>query len=136
MIWQKEVILPAMDRGSHLVTHLIESQLPELPPKGLLHIHLAHTSAGITLNENADPTVRQDFNEIINHLVPENQSFYRHTLEGGDDMPAHMKCSLIGVEVTIPIRDQRLALGTWQGIYFCEFRDHGGRRKLILTIYS
>jgi secondary thiamine-phosphate synthase enzyme len=108
--------------------------LPSLPQKGLLHILVKHTSAGITLNENADPSVRSDFESFMNTLVPENDSLYIHTYEGSDDMPAHLKSSLIGTEITIPITNGRLNLGTWQGIYFCEFRNHGGSRRLVITI--
>ena len=135
MIQQKEITLPAFKRGFHLVTRLIEENLPELPEKGLLHILVKHTSAGITLNENADPTVRSDFEGFINKMIPERDPVYIHTYEGDDDMPAHLKSSVIGAEVTIPITGHRLNLGTWQGIYFCEFRDYGGPRKLVLTVY-
>ena len=136
MIQQKEIILPRFKRGYHLITSLIEEFLPELPEKGLLHILVKHTSAGITLNENADPTVRTDFEGFINKMIPENDSVYVHTYEGSDDMPAHLKSSVIGSEITIPITNYRLNVGTWQGIYFCEFRNFGGSRKLVLTIYS
>lgn len=136
MIEQKEITLPQFRRGYHLVTSLIEEQLPKLPEKGLLHILVKHTSAGITLNENADPTVRNDFESFINKMIPENDPVYVHTYEGSDDMPAHLKSSVMGAEITIPITCGRLNLGTWQGIYFCEFRDYGGARKVVLTIYS
>jgi len=136
MIQQKEISLSRFSRGYHLITSTIRENLPDLPENGLLHILVKHTSAGITLNENADPTVRDDFESFINTLIPENHSIYKHTLEGSDDMPAHLKSSIIGAEVTIPITNHRLNLGTWQGIYFCEFRDFGGKRDLVLTIYS
>ncbi|WP_347841274.1 secondary thiamine-phosphate synthase enzyme YjbQ [uncultured Draconibacterium sp.] len=136
MVEQIEITLPAFRRGYHLITRLIEKQLPELPEKGLLHILVKHTSAGITLNENADPTVRSDFESFINKMIPENDPVYIHTYEGSDDMPAHLKSSVIGAEITIPITRHRLNLGTWQGIYFCEFRNYGGARRLVLTIYS
>ena len=136
MIQQKEITLPRFRRGYHLITSLIEENLSELPEKGLLHILVKHTSAGITLNENADPTVRSDFEVFINKMIPENDSVYVHTYEGSDDMPAHLKSSVIGSEVTIPITNYRLNLGTWQGIYFCEFRNLGGSRRLVITIYS
>lgn len=136
MIQQKEISLPRFQRGYHLITTLIENNLPDLPEKGLLHILVKHTSAGITLNENADPTVRTDFEGFINKMIPEDDPVYIHTYEGSDDMPAHLKSSVIGAEVSIPISSHRLNLGTWQGIYFCEFRDFGGSRKLVLTIYS
>lgn len=136
MIQQKEISLPPFGRGYHLITDIIRKKMPELPEKGLLNIHCKHTSAGITLNENADPSVRHDFESIMNHLIPEGQDYYTHTLEGDDDMPAHIKASLLGASITIPITNKRLNLGTWQGIYFCEFRNHAGARRLILTIFS
>lgn len=136
MIQQKEITLPRFRRGYHLITSLIEENLPELPERGLLHILVKHTSAGITLNENADPTVRDDFESFINKMIPENDPDYIHTYEGNDDMPAHLKSSVIGAEVTIPISNSHLNLGTWQGIYFCEFRNSGGNRRLVLTVYS
>ncbi|MFW5756290.1 MAG: secondary thiamine-phosphate synthase enzyme YjbQ [Tangfeifania sp.] len=136
MIQQVEITLPRMGRGYHLITSVIERELPDLPEKGLLHILVKHTSAGITLNENADPTVRSDFESFINKMIPENDPVYEHTLEGSDDMPAHLKSSVIGAEITVPITNSRLNLGTWQGIYFCEFRNGKRSRKLVLTIYS
>ena len=136
MIRQKEISLSPFPRGFHLITGIIEQELPELPDQGMLNILIKHTSAGITLNENADPTVRDDFESFVSGMVPENQSYYIHTMEGPDDMPAHIKSSLFGSSLTIPITGGRLNLGTWQGIYLCEFRNHGGRRKLVLTIYS
>lgn len=136
MIDQKEITLPHFRRGYHLITSIIEDNLSLLPEKGLLHILVKHTSAGITLNENADPTVRTDFEGFINKMIPENDPVYVHTYEGDDDMPAHLKSSVIGAEVTIPITNHRLNLGTWQGIYFCEFRNFGGIRKVVLTIFS
>ena len=136
MIQQKEITLPPFRRGYHLITSLIEENLPQLPEKGLLHILVKHTSAGITLNENADPTVRTDFESFINKLIPENDAVYIHTYEGSDDMPGHLKSSVIGAEVTIPITNYRLNLGTWQGIYFCEFRNRGGARRVVLTVFS
>jgi len=136
MVQQVEIRLPEFRRGFHLITHLITKELSGLPEKGLLHILVKHTSAGITLNENADPSVRDDFESFINKLIPENHPLYTHILEGSDDMPAHLKSSVIGAEITIPITNHRLNLGTWQGIYFCEFRDYGGPRKLVLTVLS
>ncbi|HKL33673.1 MAG TPA: secondary thiamine-phosphate synthase enzyme YjbQ [Tangfeifania sp.] len=136
MIQQVEITLPRLGRGYHLVTSNIERELPDLPEKGLLHILVKHTSAGITLNENADPTVRGDFESFINKMIPENDPVYEHTLEGPDDMPAHLKASVIGAEITVPITNSRLNLGTWQGIYFCEFRNGKRSRKLVLTVYS
>lgn len=136
MISQIEFTLPAFRRGCHLVTDMVLRRLPDLPETGLLNLFVKHTSCGLTINENADPDVRTDLDTILNHLVPENQSYYTHTYEGSDDMPAHAKSSLAGVSLTIPITAGRLNLGRWQGIYFCEFRDYGGPRKLIATIYS
>jgi secondary thiamine-phosphate synthase enzyme len=135
MIEQKEITLKARSRGYHLIDQEILQHL-RLPDKGLLHLFIQHTSAGLTINENADSSVRADFESIFNRLVPENQSFYTHTMEGPDDMPAHIKSSLVGVSVSVPIRNGDLALGTWQGIYLCEFRDHGGPRKLLATLYT
>ena len=136
MVKQIEISLPQYSRGFHLVTGLILDKVGELPESGLLHILVKHTSAGITLNENADPSVRDDFESFVNKLIPENHPTYTHIYEGSDDMPAHLKSSIVGAEVTIPITNHRLNLGTWQGIYFCEFRNFGGRRKLVLTVFS
>jgi secondary thiamine-phosphate synthase enzyme len=136
MIQQREISLQNLRRGYHLITHIIESNLPELPETGLLNILVKHTSAGITLNENADPSVRRDFETFISELISEDYRHFTHTLEGNDDMPAHLKSSIIGQSLTIPITRHQLNLGTWQGIYFCEFRDYGGTRRLVLTVYS
>lgn len=136
MILQKELTLNNYKRGYHLITGLIEKSINNLPEKGLMNILVKHTSAGITLNENADPSVRQDFKTFIDELVPENNPLYTHTLEGSDDMPAHLKSTIIGQSITIPITNYRLNLGTWQGIYFCEFRNYGGMRKIVITVYS
>jgi secondary thiamine-phosphate synthase enzyme len=136
MIEQKEIVLEAYPRGFNLITQTIKKQLPALPEKGLLNLFIKHTSAGITINENADPSVPIDLENSINALVKENESFYTHTQEGSDDMPAHIKSSLIGCSLTIPIQNYQLALGVWQGIYLCEFRDYGGHRKILSTIYS
>lgn len=125
-----------MRRGYHLITGFIEDNLPELPEAGLLHLLVKHTSAGITLNENADPTVRTDFESFINKMIPENDPVYVHTFEGSDDMPAHLKASVIGAEITVPITRGRLNLGIWQGIYFCEFRNHAVARKIVITVFS
>ena len=136
MIKQFEILLPSFSRGYHLIANLIENNLPELPDKGIINIFVQHTSAGLTINENADSSVRVDFETVFNKLVPENSRDYIHTIEGPDDMPAHIKSSLLGQSVTIPITNKRLNLGIWQGIYLCEFRNRGGRRKLVITIYS
>ena len=133
---QKEIRLKAKARGFHLVTDEILSQFPELRQVslGMLNLFIKHTSASLTINENADPTVREDFESHFNHTVKENQPYYRHTLEGSDDMPAHIKSSLLGNSVDIPVTDGQLNLGTWQGIYLCEHRNHGGSRSLVLTL--
>jgi secondary thiamine-phosphate synthase enzyme len=136
MIEQTEIRLSGYSRGYHLITQLIEQKLPDLPESGLLHLLLNHTSAGLTLNENADPSVRTDFESFINKLIPENHPVYTHVFEGSDDLPAHLKSSLFGAELTIPITNHRLNLGTWQGIYLCEFRNHGGSRSILATIVS
>ena len=136
MIAQTTFTLQPRRRGCHLITGEVLSHLPQLPDAGLLHLFVQHTSCGLSVNENADPDVRADMERILNHLVPEGQPYYRHTLEGDDDMPAHAKSTLTGVSLTIPIRHGRLALGTWQGIYLCEFRDWGGPRSLVATICS
>ena len=135
---QTELRLPAFDRGFHLITQQVEEALTGLHTmrKGLLHIFIQHTSASLTINENADPTVRGDFERHINRMVPENAPYYQHTMEGADDMPAHIKAALMGTSVSIPITDGRLNLGTWQGIYLCEHRNRGGRRRLVLTAYG
>lgn len=133
---QKEIRLKPRARGFHLITAEIVQQLPELADfsVGLVHIFIQHTSASLTINENADPTVRVDFESVFNRLVPEDQPYYRHTLEGSDDLPAHIKASLLGPSVTLPLTSGRLNLGTWQGIYLCEHRDHGGSRRLLVTV--
>ena len=136
MIHQYEITLQEHPRGFHLITDKILEQIEELPDKGMLNAYIKHTSAGLTINENADPSVRDDFESSFNELVKENEPFYTHTFEGSDDMPAHIKSALVGSSITIPITDHRLNVGTWQGIYLCEFRNRGGRRKLVVTIYS
>lgn len=137
MIQQIEFRLSAKRRGCHLVTREILDNLSgKLPETGLLNLFVQHTSCALTINENADPDVRGDMERIMNRLVKENEPYYEHTLEGADDMPAHAKCSLFGVSLTVPITDGRLNLGTWQGIYLCEFRSHGGERKIVATIYE
>ena len=136
MIRQVEITMPAYPRGFHLVTGEIVRQLGELPETGLLNLLIRHTSAGLTLNENADPTVRTDFETVFDRLVPEGARDYVHTLEGPDDMPAHIKSTLVGHTLNIPITRGRLNLGTWQGIYLCEFRNRGGNRKITATIDS
>jgi secondary thiamine-phosphate synthase enzyme len=136
MTWiHKTLSLRPYSRGCHLITRCIVDAIPELSRirVGLLHVFIQHTSASLTINENADPDVRTDFEMTLNHLVPEDLD-YVHTLEGPDDMPAHVKASLMGAELTIPVKDGRLCLGTWQGIYLCEHRDSGSSRQLVLTL--
>ena len=135
MIKQVEFRLPSMTRGFHLITRQVLQQLPLLPDSGLFHLFIKHTSAGLCINENADPTVLIDFENIFNHLVPENLPFIQHDMEGPDDMPAHIKAAMIGSSIFIPISNNRLNLGTWQGIYLGEFRNHASRRTLLATIY-
>ncbi|MFP4089573.1 MAG: secondary thiamine-phosphate synthase enzyme YjbQ [Cyclobacteriaceae bacterium] len=136
--FQKEIRLPAFSRGFHIITRHIEQEFTELKQirAGVLHVFIQHTSASLTINENADPTVREDFESHINQMVPENAPYYEHTLEGPDDMPAHIKASLMGSSVSIPVTNGRLNLGTWQGIYLCEHRNRGGQRRLVLTLYG
>ncbi len=136
MIKQINITLPPFKKGFHLITSIIEDQLGDLPEKGLLNIFIKHTSAALTINENVDSTVRTDLNTIFDKIVPENDPSLRHTMEGADDMPAHAKSTLAGPSLTMPITNHRLNLGTWQGIYLCEFRNYGGSRKLLITIYS
>ncbi|WP_346989610.1 secondary thiamine-phosphate synthase enzyme YjbQ [Bacteroides caccae] len=131
---QVEFDLQSRRRGFHLITGEILRNLPPLPEVGLLHLFIKHTSAGLSINENADPDVRMDMESIFNHLVKEREPYYQHTLEGNDDMPAHAKSSIIGTSVTIPITNGKLNLGTWQGIYLCEFRDYGSNRQMVATI--
>ena len=136
--YQKEIRLQAKRRGFHLITQEIEQNLEALRniKVGQLQVFIKHTSASLTINENADPTVRQDFESHMNKMVPENAPYYIHTYEGPDDMPAHIKASLMGASVTIPVTNGRLNLGTWQGIYLCEHRNHGGARKVVLTLFG
>ena len=137
MIRQTTFHIAAKRRGCHLVILEILEHLPQpLPKAGLLNLFVQHTSCALTINENYDPDVRTDMESILNHLVKEREPYYEHTLEGSDDMPAHAKSSLFGVSITIPITDGQLNLGTWQGIYLCEFRNHGGARSIVATIYE
>ncbi|MBO6661208.1 MAG: YjbQ family protein [Roseivirga sp.] len=138
MYFQKEISIPSKGRGFHLITHDVVSNFDEIRKLkvGLLHVHIKHTSASLTINENADPTVREDFETHFNYLVPESLNHYQHTFEGPDDMTSHIKASLLGPSVTIPITNGRLNLGTWQGIYLCEHRNYGGSRRLVLTAHG
>lgn len=137
MIKQKEFTLTARRRGCHLITSEILANVKDiLPENGLLNIFVKHTSCALSINENADPDVRTDMAKIMDRLVCENEPYYDHTLEGPDDMPAHAKCSLMGVSLTIPVSGGRLNLGTWQGIYLCEFRNYGGERRVVATVWE
>ena len=138
MYIQKEISIKAKKRGFHLITAEVVESLSSLSKikVGLLHIHIKHTSASLTINENADPTVREDFETHFNLMVPESGTHYLHTLEGPDDMTSHIKASLLGPSITVPITNGRLNLGTWQGIYLCEHRNYGGSRKLVLTAHG
>lgn len=137
MNWTQQYLqLEPKPRGFHLITQQVKKALQavQLPQIGLLHVYIQHSSASLTINENADPSVRADFESFFNYTVAENMPFYTHTEEGPDDMPAHLKASILGSSITIPITEGKLALGTWQGVYLCEHRDHGGPRKLVLTL--
>lgn len=134
MATQKRILLSSKSRGCHLVTQEIIYQLQDLPATGIVHLFLQHTSCALTINENADPSVRTDMASVMDKIVPEGESFYTHTLEGYDDMPAHVKSSLFGVSLHIPITNGQLNLGVWQGLYLCEFRNNGGSRSVIATI--
>jgi secondary thiamine-phosphate synthase enzyme len=138
-VWaQREIRLQARPRGFHLVTGEVEAALPELRDLrvGLAHLFIRHTSASLTLNENASPDVRRDFDAWFDRAVPEDAPYWTHTVEGPDDMPAHVKASLLGPALSLPVRDGRLALGTWQGVYLCEHRDRGGERSLLVTLWG
>lgn len=136
--FQRTITLAPRARGFHLITDEIMRQVPEIGRYrvGLAHIFIQHTSASLALNENADPTVRHDMEAHFNELAPENAPYYRHTLEGADDMPAHLKAVLLGSSLTLPISSGRLSLGTWQGVYLCEHRDHGGSRRVVVTLHG
>lgn len=136
MAAQTEFTLQPKPRGFHLITDEIIRNLPTLPETGLLQLFLQHTSAALTINENADPDVQTDMRRIFDRLVKERESYYEHTLEGDDDMPAHAKSTIAGVSLTIPITHHRLNMGIWQGIYLCEFRNHGGGRRIVATVLS
>ncbi|MFA4180722.1 secondary thiamine-phosphate synthase enzyme YjbQ [Xylanibacter rodentium] len=134
MIQQIEFSLKPVSRGFHLVTGEIVRQLPPLPRTGIVNLFVKHTSCGLCINENADPDVRTDMKKIFDRLVPENQPYYEHTMEGSDDMPSHAKSVMSGVSLTIPVSDGRLNLGMWQGVYLCEYRDCGGPRRIVATV--
>ncbi|RKF03286.1 secondary thiamine-phosphate synthase enzyme [Tenacibaculum lutimaris] len=136
--YQKEIQLPAFNRGYHLITDVLLEEFPELKniKVGQFQVFIKHTSASLTINENADPTVRMDFETHINKMIPENMPYYKHDYEGTDDMPAHIKSSMLGCQVQIPITNGKLNLGTWQGVYLGEHRNYGGRRKVVLTAFG
>ena len=136
--FQREIVLPAYPRGFHLITSHVVKSMPEMKQIsiGQLQVFIKHTSASLTINENADPTVRKDFETHFNKTVPEDAPYYEHNTEGADDMPAHIKASLMGASVTIPITNGVMNLGTWQGIYLCEHRDHGGSREIVITAFG
>jgi secondary thiamine-phosphate synthase enzyme len=138
LIYQKELTLPAHKRGFHLITSSVLKAIPELATirTGMLQVFIQHTSASLTINENADPTVRYDFESQINEIVPEDMPYYRHTTEGPDDMPAHIKASLLGSSVSIPVTNGRLNMGIWQGIYLCEHRNDASGRSLVITAWG
>jgi secondary thiamine-phosphate synthase enzyme len=135
MIVQKEINLPAFSKGFHIIDRYIENAIGDLPEKGLLHIFIKHTSAGLMINENADPDVRTDLNTLLDRIAPEGAPYYTHVMEGPDDMPAHFKSTVVGQSVTVPVTGRKMNLGIWQSIYLCEFRNHGGPRKLVVTLY-
>ncbi|MGE5351767.1 MAG: secondary thiamine-phosphate synthase enzyme YjbQ [Acidobacteriota bacterium] len=134
--FQKEIVLSSKPRGFSLVTDEVLVQIPELKDfsAGILHLFIQHTSASLSVNENADPDVRRDMEQYFNRIVPENASYFEHTTEGSDDMPAHIKSSILGSSITLPVTGGKLNLGTWQGIYLCEHRNHGGRRRIVATL--
>jgi secondary thiamine-phosphate synthase enzyme len=136
--FQREITLPPVKRGFHLITANVIRSLPEISriSIGQLHVFIKHTSASLTINENADPTVRADFESHFNKMVPENAQYYEHDSEGSDDMPAHLKSALLGSSIVIPVSNGSLNLGMWQGIYLCEHRNHGGSRQIVLTLYG
>ncbi len=136
MAQQFLLTIPAHKKGFHLITNHVIKMLPALSGVGLLHVFIQHTSAGLAINENADPTVRHDLDKSFDHLAPVDEPYYQHTIEGTDDMPAHIKSVLVGSSVSIPITDGRLNLGSWQGIYLCEFRDEAPPRKLVMTLIT
>jgi secondary thiamine-phosphate synthase enzyme len=138
IVFQKEISLAPYPRGMHLITNRVIQEMPEIKgiSMGVLHVFIKHTSASLTVNENADPTVRDDFERYLNEMVPENAPYYRHTYEGPDDMPAHIKASILGSSIQVPISNGTLNLGVWQGIYLCEHRDRASGRNLLLTAWG
>lgn len=135
MITQKEISLPPLRRGFHNIDHIITDSIDQIPDTGLLNIFIKHTSAALTINENADPDVLADLNTLLDRIAPENDPHYKHTIEGPDDMPAHFKTSILSTSLSVPVANGKLNLGTWQSIFLCEFRNRGGNRKLVITLY-
>jgi len=136
MINQYEISIPQQKRGFHIITDYILNAIDDLPEQGIMNVFIKHTSAALTINENADPSVTVDFESFMSQLIPDGHHLFSHTMEGPDDMAAHIKSSTFGQSLTIPITNHRLNLGTWQGVYLCEFRNYGGSRKLVITIYN
>jgi len=135
MIKQEEITLNSMPKGFHNIDYLVENTFGELPQTGLLNVFVKHTSAAIMINENADPSVRIDINSLLEKMAPESAPFYKHTFEGPDDMPAHFKTAVFGNSISVPITNHRMNMGVWQSLFFCEFRNYGGSRKIVLTLY-
>lgn len=135
MIQQKEIVLQSMHKGFHNIDRIVENAFSEMPEIGLINVFVKHTSAALMINENADPDVRTDINSLLDRMAPESAPFYRHTMEGPDDMPAHFKTAVFGNSLNIPITNHRLNLGIWQSLFFCEFRNYGGSRKIVVTVY-
>jgi len=136
MIEQKEITLKPMSKGFHIIDSVVTNTFNKLPDVGMINIFVKHTSAALMINENADPDVQVDLKTLLNKIAPEGAPYYVHTMEGKDDMPAHFKSTVFGQSLTIPITNGQLNLGTWQSVYFCEFRDYGGNRKIVITVYS
>lgn len=135
MIKQKEIFLPALRKGFHKIDHFIQETVAPFPETALVNVFVKHTSAALMLNENADPDVQIDLDALLDRMAPENAPFYRHTMEGSDDMPAHFKSAVFGPSVSVPVSHHQLNLGTWQSLYFCEFRKHAGQRRIVITLY-
>ena len=135
MIKQKEITLPPFRRGFHIIDRYIQEALGPLPETGMINIFVKHTSAGIMINENADPDVLVDLSSLLERVAPENDPAYIHTMEGPDDMPSHFKSAILGHSITVPVTNGRMNLGTWQSVFFCEFRNRGGNRKVVVTLY-
>jgi len=135
MVIQKEITIGPFKKGFHNIDAIINRAFNQMPEKGLLNIFIKHTSAGLMINENADPNVLFDLNSLFEKMAPENAPFYKHTIEGPDDMPAHFKSAVVGHSVSIPITNHQINLGTWQSVYLCEFRNRSGSRKVVLTMY-